>query len=970
MSGSSVVYHLFFFSLNFSYCLFSATLKTCRMGSKTLETLEIICKCISFRPSCSVGLSLPSLSSVHNIVVPLLERLRSSDTNSSTIGKTRECLTKVVVGLSQNPTITTVELMPFVHAVVAPFLIGDEQLNEFSDSSEEYSEAEDSEEDSEQPIMVSRSGDNKPQIRHMQRPKPVTQWHPSSVMAPTNCKSALTLSKMQKRDMQKVLDGDSAPKLTGKARHGYLEQLVVNNLSDPSKVCGVLFGLSLLHSCLKKSKVDSKDPQALAMTDPFVPMLAYCIMTCENNDVILLSLKLLGHFLYWDLPSLKRYQRKIASNVMKLLAQYGGVLSSNHEVTHGCFKALTLLFDKHVLSEDASPQLLSPHETSKDLSFEQGNLSTNNKRGLKDENRLPLSHEQMKVLISMLFLSVTSTEHHNSTFSLIKAIVSRRFLSAEFYDLMEKLLELSVQSLKVGVRQHASNIFMKFLLTYPLNHKRLLQHLQQIVLNIKYEYEEGRMSGIKLLDIVIGKLPLPLLKNHGNIFFFPLILQLVNDESNSCREAVAHVITILFQRSSMDQLQTYYDYIKQWFLDKKESGAALRRTSAQLMGFFVEIRADFFVGRKNKLSIELSDMIQSVLQSELAVNRTRQAEQFVTTTSLTTEHWETAYFCLICLEKMLMQKSFFTALSVDVRILALIIDCMIFPHPWVQQVSCRIIWLYLQGVDTAALKDVMVTSSSSFSSGSSIQSSCVFALRKVLLFDVAKNVCVQLNFAEDQYNESHVVLSIKILTWISLRMSSVPQLFYKEGEYVTAENDKRQDPLLWLFTRLANISKEKGIMRRSAVFKCFASIVTTLSREDDEKKRCFNTMTPYLEVLLEALHRAVSEVEAAAANTVTRIRSSTTSSVPSASDLPKEVMNLLEEKCGTEAFLAAYSSVKMKAREKKMARKQQVLSEAVRDPKEAAKRKIRKQSKEKERKKRKIQERKASRGVFTKKARI
>jgi hypothetical protein len=60
----------------------------------------------------------------------------------------------------------------------------------------------------------------------------------------------------------------------------------------------------------------------------------------------------------------------------------------------------------------------------------------------------------------------------------------------------------------------------------------------------------------------------------------------------------------------------------------------------------------------------------------------------------------------------------------------------------------------------------------------------------------------------------------------------------------------------------------------------------------------------------------------------------------------------------------------MKAREKKMARKQQVLSEAVRDPKEAAKRKILKQSKEKERKKRKIQERRASRGVFTKKPRI
>jgi hypothetical protein len=38
----------------------------------------------------------------------------------------------------------------------------------------------------------------------------------------------------------------------------------------------------------------------------------------------------------------------------------------------------------------------------------------------------------------------------NATFSLIKAIVSRRFLSAEFYDLMEKLLELDDSATRVS----------------------------------------------------------------------------------------------------------------------------------------------------------------------------------------------------------------------------------------------------------------------------------------------------------------------------------------------------------------------------------------------------------------------------------------------------------------------------------------------------------------------------------------
>lgn len=942
------------------------------MGSKSVDSLEIICKCIYFHPSFASKslqdfVTLPSLSAVHNIIIPLLERLRLTDTNSTAIGKIRECLTKVVVGLSQNPTVTTLELMPFVHAIVAPFLIGNAQLTENSDTEGEYSDAEDSDEDVlEQPLQVSRTGkDVKPLSTKIQRPNPVAQWHPSTLTVPANNKSARALNAMQKREMQQVLDGDSAPKLTGKARHGYLDHLVANNLSDPSKACGVVFGLSLLHSCLKQRKVDSKDPQTLSMADPFVPMLTYCITNCENSDIILLSLKLLGHFLYWDLPSLKKFQKRIASNVLKLLAQYGGVLSSKHEVTHGCFKALTLLFDKHVLSEDSAMQLLASPEVTNGKSIDQENPSTDSKRDYKDENRLPLNQEQMKVLVSMLLLSVTDTEHHNSTFSLIKAIVSRRFLSAEFYDLMEKLLELSVQSLKAGVRQHASNIFMKFLLTYPLDHKRLEQHLQQIVLNIKYEYEEGRLSGIKLLDGVIGKLPIPLLKKHGNIFFFPLILQLVNDESNSCREAVAHVITCLFQRSSMEQLQLYYDYMKQWFLDEQGSGASLKRTSAQLLGLFVESRADFFVGRKNKVLIELVEMIQRVLSGEVAASKTQRVDQFGTTTAIAADQWETAYFCLVCFEKVL-QKSFFPALSSDVDTWAVVIDCLVFPHPWVKQVSCRIIWSYLQGLDTTALGDTNTTGSTT---NSSLPSPVSFLVRKQgSLFQIARNVCIQLNFTEDQYNEALVVLNIKILTWISQRMCTDPQLCYKEGEELeVAEFDKRRDPLLWLFTRLANICKEKGNMRRSAVFKCFASIVTAISRDDG------TSIAPYLEVMLEALHRAVAEVEGASMNNVSssyRSSAPLSSSSESASDLPKEVMNLLEERCGTEAFLLAYSNVKVKAREKKMARKQQILSEAILDPKEAAKRKIRKQSKEKERRKRKIQERKASRGVFTKKPRI
>jgi len=67
-------------------------------------------------------------------------------------------------------------------------------------------------------------------------------------------------------------------------------------------------------------------------------------------------------------------------------------------------------------------------------------------------NPLPLTESQMQVLISLLQVSIAQSDHHNATFALIKAISSRKYLSSEFYDLMESTLKLSVQSQNAAVR--------------------------------------------------------------------------------------------------------------------------------------------------------------------------------------------------------------------------------------------------------------------------------------------------------------------------------------------------------------------------------------------------------------------------------------------------------------------------------------------------------------------------------------
>ena len=65
----------------------------------------------------------------------------------------------------------------------------------------------------------------------------------------------------------------------------------------------------------------------------------------------------------------------------------------------------------------------------------------------------------MQALILLLHSAVREYDHHNSTFGLIKAISSKRYISSEFYDLMDITLKLTVQSQKSAVRMVSETLY-------------------------------------------------------------------------------------------------------------------------------------------------------------------------------------------------------------------------------------------------------------------------------------------------------------------------------------------------------------------------------------------------------------------------------------------------------------------------------------------------------------------------------
>lgn len=449
---------------------------------------------------------------------------------------------------------------------------------------------------------------------------------------------------------------------------------------------------------------------------------------------------------------------------------------------------------------------------------------------------------------------------------------------------------------------------------------RLDKYLHQIVLNLKYEYEEGRLSAIALLSSVIQKFPLPVLEGHSQFFFLPSVLQLVNDDSKKCKEAVADCISLLLQRLSTESVQSLFGYAKRWSQSTGGDSLPMQRAAAQLFGIFIDARPDYV--KRGSNASEVISIVQDILETQIPFEDER--------------GWELLYHNLLCAEKM--NKQMPSLLSTNHVVWGALVELLAYPHPWIMQVSSRMISSYLS---TLGPQELLRDGSESF-------------IVKIpgCLYKIARNSCRQLDVEDAHFVEKTSTLSIKTITWVFRAMKRHPEICYnddfaKEEEGLSEES---KDPCLWVMTRLSNIAKPRGVRRRESIFKCFAALCTMSNPEH---------LIPYLELMIDPIDRAIRD----AANSLNP--DDETENDPYVA-LPKDVLQVLEDRCGTEEFLRAYAEVNRRVREKRDRRKQEIASEAVHDPTAAAQRKIQKHLREKERRKRKVDGRRAMRGASNK----
>uniref|UniRef100_A0A667ZW61 UTP20 small subunit processome component n=1 Tax=Myripristis murdjan TaxID=586833 RepID=A0A667ZW61_9TELE len=652
-------------------------------------------------------------------------------------------------------------------------------------------------------------------------------------------------------------------------------------------------GLKLLHLSLKKGKVTSSEASALEMLDPFVALLLECLNSMHVK-VITEALVAFTWLLKFPLPAVEQNSDQLIKQLFILLKDYskaGAARGENFFLVQSCFKAITILV-----------------------------------KNVKSSN---ISETQLQVLLGYAEEDIYDQSRQATAFGLLKAILSRKLVVPEMEELMKKVAKLSVTGGNAMIRIQCRQIYMKYLLDYPLG-KKLKNHLDFVLAQLTYEHDTGRESVLEMLAYIFQTFPQRLLLRHSGLFFAPLALAMVNDDSARCKKMAALAVKALLAQLDLNHQNTLFSLVNTWLNAEKMS---LRRLGAQVCGLFVEVEGENFARRLEELLplIEKEihpDNYEDIEEEQDERGADRLLFSYLTLITKLTQH------CGL----LELKKPHDTLCNIWGHVEA----HLRYPHCWVWLTSSQ---LFGQLFAAHQPEQLVSTWRGDGDSASPQQVATTFITTNLdkRMRELVLSFCHQLQskFLDTASGEQ----VIKNLLFVAKEEGDEEEKEEKEEEDKEEEEeeeeedkDDRPPSLMWLMKKLSLMAKREAAntpkvpLKRTCVFKFLGAIAMDLGKD---------RLGPYLTTIIAPLYRELDSTYA--------------DQDPTLKNLAQELIELLKRQVGLERFSLAFSAVQKEFSLRRAVRKRQRAMQAVTNPDIAAKKKLKKHKNKIEAKKRKIE---------------
>ena len=535
----------------------------------------------------------------------------------------------------------------------------------------------------------------------------------------------------------------------------------------------VVFGLDLFTTAYRRSRFDLQDAKLLTRLEPFVNLIGNTLYA-ESEAVIVAALKAAPCILQCPLKGVPSSAPLMSRQILAVIRSIG---SSESEVAQTAFKSLATILRE---------------------------CPTSN-----------IKEEDLLLLLELLAPDLEEPSRQASVFSLLRAIVTRKLVVPELYDLMTTVSSIVVTSQSSHTRESARSLLLQFLLDYPQGAGRLHTTLAFFARNLSYEHASGRSSVLELLHAFVTKFDVGLMAKHAEMLFVALVLCVANDADKGCRTAAAGVIQVLVKRVEEEQQRTVMGHVHAWAVQRAKG--TLRGVAVQVYGLVVDALQR---GSAPYLDRILEDL-DAVAESSCAL-LTGDGEMKVGVDGdggggLDGE-WHATYQMLQSLGKVLQVFPEVTAERGRVR-WTTIVRLLGFPHAWVRSAACRLVGvLFAASTTTATVEELEEASAEEVWTHAGMR-------------DAADKLCALL---KSPNVESAVALqAVKNLFFVGKWFVARPggeedkEDSDDDGEGVGVDaqegvdverrlGKRRSDALPWLFSKLSYQARAAQIARRNA----------------------------------------------------------------------------------------------------------------------------------------------------------
>ncbi|KAB1216916.1 hypothetical protein CJ030_MR4G016071 [Morella rubra] len=692
----------------------------------------------------------------------------------------------------------------------------------------------------------------------------------------------------------------------------------------------IVFALKILHKRIKSLK-QGNDKHVLSLLDPFVTLLSNCLDS-KYEDILSASVSCLTPLVRLPLPSLESQADKIKEAVLDI-AQNS--VTSSSPLMQSCLRLFTVL--------------------------------------LRSTGITP-SKDQLHLLIQLPLFVEIEKNPSDLALSLLKAIVNRKLVVAEIYDLVTQVGELMVTSQVDSIRKKCSQILLQFLLDYQLSAKRLQQHLDFLLSNLRqasdgnfgylnnlcrYEHSTGREAVLEMLHAIIVKFPRENVDEQSQTLFVHLVVCLANDHDNGVRSMTGAAIKKLIECVSSHSLHSIIEFTLSWYSEETQH---LWSAAAQVLGLLVEVMKRGFERHVNRVLHVARKILQSAIGA-VAGRQLNVAEE------PDVAFWREAYYSLVMLEKMLHQFHELCFKSDLEDIWEAICELVLHPHMWLRHISSRLIALYFASA-TEACKENEEKSLENF-----------YLMDPSKLLIIAVSLCCQLKMQLIDDDASHLITQNLVFTicgvhslmgqmeylgssmfWSTLKqheqgrfLKAFQLLDSRKGSnmlfsLVSAVHDQMDEGhftdirhlmISYLLKRMGKIALQMEPIQMKIVFNCFSKISSQLS-QDDCRHYAPEMLLPLYKVCEGFAGRVIPD---------------------DTKQLAQEVCETIRNTLGIQNFVQVYSEIRRNLKAKRDKRKKEEKVMAVVDPMRNAKRKLRIAAKHRANKKRKIMTMKMDRWV-------